>query len=322
VGALFGKMLARQFAEMWERLGRPGEFAIVEQGGNRGDFARDALGGLREFSPECFAAASYWFVEPVPALRKEQGAALAGFENVRWAASLEELPRFTGAHFSNELIDALPVHRIARADGIWKEQYVDFREDRLVFVNGLLSSPSLEARLRLLPPVPDGYRTEVNLAALDWIAGLAGRLQRGYVLAIDYGYPREEYYRPERTDGTLSAYSGHRREPDPLARPGEIDLTAHVDFTSLVERAEENGLRAVGFTDQHHSIVGLGKLHFSEGSMAPREISAFKTLMHPNLMGQSFKVLCWEKGARQEKALAGFQFTKPPREALGLDYTL
>ena len=318
VGALFGKLLARQFAEMWVRLGRPGDFTIVEQGGNRGDFARDALGGLREFAPECFAAASYWLVEPVSALRKEQGAALGEFEKVRWADSLEELPRFTGAHFSNELIDALPVHRIARTGGLWMEEYVDFLEGRFVFVNGPISSATLEAHLRLLPPVPDGYRTEVNLAALDWIAGLEGRLERGYVLAIDYGYAREEYYRRERSDGTLSAYSSHRREPDPLACPGEIDLTAHVDFTSLVERAEENGLRALGFTDQHHFMVGLGKLHFTEGSMAPREVSAFKTLMHPNLMGQSFKVLCLEKGAGQEKALAGFEFAKPPRAALGL----
>jgi SAM-dependent MidA family methyltransferase len=313
VGALFGKLLARQFAEMWERLGRPAVFTIVEQGANRGDFARDALGALHEFAPECSAATFYWIVEPVPALRTQQAATLAAFEKVRWAASLEELPTYTGVHFSNELIDALPVHRIARTGSSWAEQYVDIREDRFVFVNGPVSSAALEARISLLPPVPDGYQTEINLAALDWIAGLAERLERGFVLAIDYGFSREEYYRPERTEGTLSAYTGHRRESDPLARPGEIDVTAHVDFTSLAERAEENGLGVLGFTDQHHFMVGLGKLHFAEGLTAPREVGAFKTLMHPNLMGRAFKVLCLEKGARQEKALAGFEFARSPR---------
>jgi SAM-dependent MidA family methyltransferase len=319
VGALFGKLLARQFAEMWERLGRPAAFMIVEQGANRGDFARDALGALQEFAPECSAATSYWIVEPLPTLRTQQAATLAEFEKVRWTASLEELPRFTGLHFSNELVDAMPVHRIARVGGFWTEQYVDFREERFVLAGGPVSSTALEARISALPALPEGYRTEVNLAALDWITALAARLERGFVLAIDYGFSREEYYRPERTDGTLSAYAGHRRESDPLARPGEIDLTAHVEFTSLVERAEENELRALGFTDQHHFMVGLGKLHFTKGTTAPREIAAFKTLMHPNLMGRSFKVLCLEKGVGQEKALAGFEFGRPPRAALGLD---
>jgi len=304
---------------MWERLGRPAAFSIVEQGASGGDFARDALGALQEFAPECLAATSYWIVEPVPALRIQQAETLATFENVCWAESLEELPRFTGVHFSNELIDALPVHRIARCGGFWVEQYVDFREERFAFVSGPISSAALEARVSLLPEAAEGYQTEVNLAALEWIAGLAGRLERGFVLAIDYGFSHEEYYRPERTEGTLSAYAGHRREPDPLARPGEIDLTAHVDFTSLVERAEESGLRALGFTDQHHFMVGLGKSHFIEGQAAPREISAFKTLMHPNLMGRAFKALCLEKGARQEKALAGFEFARPARQALGLE---
>jgi len=319
VGALFGKLLARQCAEMWERLGRPAVFSLVEQGANRGDFARDALGALEKFAPECSAATTYWIIEPIPALRTEQAATLAISEKVRWAASLEELPHFTGVHFSNELIDALPVHRVARAGGLWTEQYVDVRGERLVFVSGPLSSAALEARLSLLPPLPDGYQTEICLAALDWIDALAGRLERGFVLVIDYGFSRGEYYRPERTDGTLSAYAGHRRESDPLARPGEIDLTAHVEFTSLVERAEENGLRALGFTDQHHFMVGLGKSHFTGEATAPREINAFKTLMHPNLMGRSFKVLCLEKGARLEKTLAGFEFAQPPRAALGLD---
>ena len=147
---------------------------------------------------------------------------------------------------------------------------------------------------------------------------LASRLARGFVLAIDYGFPREEYYRPERSEGTLSAYAAHRREPDPLARPGEIDLTAHVDFTSLAERAEAAGFAPRGFTDQHHFMVGLGKEYFTDGAAPPAELSAFKMLMHPNLMGSSFKVLCLEKGVGEAQPLAGFQFRRDVREALGL----
>ena len=320
VGALFGKLLAIQFAEMWERLDRPAVFTIVEQGANRGDFARDVLDALRSTAPDCFAATAYTIIEPAAALRGVQGAALAEFgnEKVCWPGSLEALAPFTGVHFSNELIDAFPVHRIVRSGGSWLEQYVDFHDERFVFVNGPISSGALKARLRLLPELPDGYETEVNIAALEWIGCLAPRLTRGFVLAIDYGFAREEYYRRERSSGTLSAYAAHRREPDPLARPGEIDLTAHVDFTSLVERAENVGFHTRGFTDQHHFMVGLGKSYFTDGATSLPELSAFKMLMHPNLMGSSFKVLCLEKGIAGDSPLAGFQFGKDVREALGL----
>lgn len=318
VGALFGGFLAGQFAEMWARLGRPADFRLVEQGAHRGDFARDVLGALSKFDPECFAATTYFLVEPSPKLRAEQASALAAFphEKVLWATSMEDLPAFTGVHFSNELIDAFPVHRVVRAGGSWLEEHVDFQEERFAVVDHPLSRDALKERLARLPELPDGYRTEINLAASEWIAQLASRMVRGYVLAVDYGFSREEYYRPERTDGTLSAYANHRRERDPLARPGEMDLTAHVDFTSLAEEAEDAGFGIVGFTDQHHFMVGLGKSHFKEGSMAPKEISAFKTLMHPDFMGRSFKMLCLEKGTTKGLPLAGFQFAKDPRMSL------
>ena len=144
VGALFGKLLARQVAEMWERLRRPAQFEIVEQGANGGDFARDVLGALRETAPDCFAAVVYTVIEPAAALRDAQSATLAEFAGkVCWHESLEELAPFTGVHFSNELIDAFPVHRVIRFGGTWLEQYVDFHGGRFVFVNGQISSDSL-----------------------------------------------------------------------------------------------------------------------------------------------------------------------------------
>ena len=310
VGPLFGRLLARQFAEMWERLGAPDPWCIVEQGAHRGEFARDALEGLREFAPHAFAAAKYVIVEPLAAMRAAQMQALSGLP-VEWLSSLEELAPFTGVHFSNELLDAFPIHLLARRDGRWVERYVDCVDDAFVFCDGPLSDPRLASldgshgsHGSHESHPPDGTLTEINLAALDWLSILAAKIERGCVLAIDYGYPREQFR--ERPAGTLSAYAGHAREPDPLSRPGEIDLTAHVELTSLIEHAERTGFRLHGFTDQHRFMVAASRLHFRENPIAPADIRAFKTLMHPALLGQAFKVLCLEKGIGEAGTLTGF----------------
>jgi SAM-dependent MidA family methyltransferase len=311
VGPLFGQLLARQFAEMWDRLGQPAEFAIVEQGAHHGHFASDVLTTLRGLAPACLSATTYWIVEPLSALQRAQQDMLAPWagENVRWVHSLADLPHFTGVHFSNELPDSFPVHRVARRAEGWRERSVDFDGERFIFVDTSISSSALESAISRLPEVPLDYETEINLAAPAWIAEVATRLERGFLLAIDYGYPRTDYYRPERDQGTLSAYAGHQREPDPLARPGEIDLTAHVDFTTLVEAGIASGLTLAGFTDQHHFMVGLGQLHFQGDTASPQEIRAFKTLMHPNLMGRSFHAICLSKEV-EEPRLSGFKFAR------------
>jgi SAM-dependent MidA family methyltransferase len=320
VGPLFGRLLARQFGEMWQRLGAPADFVVVEQGANSGDFAADVLGALRGFDPACFAATRVWLVEPLVKLREIQSERLRDFgSKVHWADALASLPSFHGVHFSNELLDAFPVHRVCWRGDRWVERRVDLQEGRFVFVDAELSSQELIAHLRHLPAVPAGYETEVNLAIAPWLAGVASKLQAGYILAIDYGYPRAEYYRPERASGTLSAYAAHQREPDPLQRPGEIDLTAHVDFTTLAEAAGPLGLHLAGFTDQHHFMVGLSRLHFSDDyamtAAGQRELRAFKTLMHPGLMGQSFHAICLAKGM-DKSGLCGFQFGGNAQEKL------
>ncbi len=323
VGPFFGRLLARQFAEMWERLDRPRPFVIVEQGADRGDFAHDVLAGLRNFAADCSAAAEYHFVEPRPALAAAQRERLAEFAAcTHWHSDFDSLRPFTGVHFSNELLDAFPVHLVKWTGAEWVERFVEWMDGAFTFLDGALSSRDLDACLALLPAVPAGYCTEVNPGALDWLTALAPKIERGYVLAIDYGFPRAEYYRPERTEGTLSAYAGHRREPDPLARPGEIDLTAHVDFTSLAEHGEKYGLSVAGFTDQHHFMVGLSRLHFTDEApttpAAQKELRTLQTLMHPNLLGRSFHALCLSKGLAAAPPLAGFHFAPNPRAALGL----
>jgi SAM-dependent MidA family methyltransferase len=294
VGALFGKLVAREFAEIWRRLGRPEEFTMVEQGAHDGQFAADALGELQTFDPACFRAARYLIVEPLEARRALQRERLGALP-VRWHASLDDLAPFTGIHFSNELLDAFPVHVMRWTGREWCERCVAANGDAFAWTDRPLSSPDLAAACGKIPqPLPEGYTTEVNLAAPAWVRTVAPKLQRGALLIVDYGFPREEYFAPERVEGTLSAYAQHQREPDPLGCPGEIDLTAHVEFTSVIEAAETDGLRVTEFTDQHHWMVRLGASYFAEGAHA-NERRAFMTLMHPQFMGRAFKMLRLER---------------------------
>ncbi len=326
VGPIFGRLLARQFTEMWEKLHRPKDFTIVEQGSHGGDFARDILEALQTQTPEFYASATYQIVEPSPALRQRQTEALEKFSGkIQWAADLREVPEWTGVHFSNELIDALPVYRVRWTGNEWKELLVGLEEEAFTWAEAPLSDiPALRTRIAQIPqPLPPGYETEINLAAGEWLKDLSTRLLRGWVIAIDYGHPRAEFFRPDRKGGTLAAYSEHKRVENPLLHPGTVDLTAHVEFTSVAEYAQACGLQLSGFTDQHHLMVGLSRLHFADisGPMSPeyeRDLRGFKTLMHPGLMGMSFKAIAFSKGVDDRPPLAGFAFARDAAQELGL----
>jgi SAM-dependent MidA family methyltransferase len=326
VGALFGTLLARQCAEMWERLGHPREFTIVEQGAHGGELALDILAAAEQLLPAFHRAIRYVIVEPAPRLRRRQRERLGPlFAKVLWRRSLDELAPFCGVHFSNELLDAFPVDAFVWTGTTWMERRVDVFEDRFVFVEVPVAN-AIQRRDMDEYPAPPGirYALEINQAADAWIDSVARRLRRGYMLAIDYGAPRRDLIFPARTTGTLRGYAQHRLVTDLLAHPGANDLTAHVDFTALATRAERNALRLHGFADQHHFMVGLGRLHFHdaplESSAAQRERRSFTTLMHPELMGTSFRAICFEKGLDKARAapLAGFQFAPDPRSALDL----
>ena len=247
VGPLFGRLLAGQFEAIWERLGRPASFTVVEQGANNGDFAHDVLSAGAS-SPAFFEALRYQIVEPFAVNKERQRERLAPWSGkTSWFHTPEELPRFTGIHFSNELIDAMPVHALVYRDRVWRERYVAFDEaaQRFVWEEGPFSTPKLGGNIPFLPAV-EGYETEINLEGPAWIATVAQRLERGCVLAADYGFARRDYYLPERTRGTLTGYRSQRRSEDLLSDPGEQDLTAHVDFTTLAEAAEHAGLQLAG----------------------------------------------------------------------------
>jgi SAM-dependent MidA family methyltransferase len=328
VGPLFGRLISAQFVEVWDLLGQPDNFTIVEQGADNGDFARDALEALRVHQPEFFDVLRYRIVEPFPRLQRRQETTLQSFqEKIEWRKSLEELEPFTGVHFSNELLDAMPVHLIANQcgrglsappDSAWQENYVTVSADGFEFVPGPLSTGELRQHLKKLPPPPfSNYETEVNLAALDWIQTLSEKLVRGFVLAVDYGYSRDEFFAPDRTTGTLQSYANHRIIPSPLLNPGQNDITAHVDWTSLTERAEACGLELVGFTDQHHFITAIAPA-LLPNELAANERRALQTLLHPELLGRTFQALALSKNLCGKAQLTGFKFARDPRFVLGL----
>jgi SAM-dependent MidA family methyltransferase len=247
VGPLFGELLAAQFVEMWEALGRPADFTIIEQGAHHGEFAGDVLAAMREKAPEFFSALRYRIIEPFPVLRERQAETLSSFETkVERRDSLETLEPFVGVHFSNELLDALPVHLICSrgpaacvtaemGETLWDERLVDLQNDKFIFIERPISDPALLGHVQHLPSRPAGYTTEVNRAALDLIEAISQRLEWGFVLAVDYGYPREEYYAAVRTDGTLQCRAQHRVLSSPFEEIGRADITAHVEWTSVAE---------------------------------------------------------------------------------------
>jgi SAM-dependent MidA family methyltransferase len=234
----------------------------------------------------------------------------------------------TGAFISNEFVDAMPVHVIEYRNGRWCELLVENSGENFRFVPSRIKAPDLARVLEKLPLPPcPVYRTEVNLAASRWIQTVGRKLRKGYVLIVDYGYPRHEYYKPERTEGTLSCYSLHRRTFDPFERPGEIDITAHVDFTSLLEAADQADLHVAGYTDQHHFMVGAAESRLraleiaveAQGGLTRAHsafLGAYRTLMHPGNMGMAFKYLLLTKELGAHAQLNGFKYAREPRKSL------
>jgi SAM-dependent MidA family methyltransferase len=333
VGALFGELLTVQFAEIWERLGQTDNFVIVEQGAHHGQFARDVLESARSRFPDFFSSFRYCIVEPFSRLQDRQAQALRQFGNqVQWCRSLNELEPFVGIHFSNELLDSAPVHLLVSTEGGWQEKFVGFDSDDFLFVNRPIVDPKLEEIATRLPTHPPGYETEINLAILEWIEHLAGRLQCGLVLAIDYGLARENFYAGHRNTGSLQVRAKHRLLASPFEQIGAADLSAHVNWTSLAEQAEQCGLQIAGFTDQHHFFTGIVS-EFGRGdspeppaadsrqSLLPFDFKAkreVQTLLHPEMLGRSFQVLALAKDMDFSVPLGGFKFARNARAALGL----
>ncbi|MBO9998220.1 MAG: class I SAM-dependent methyltransferase [Cyanobacteria bacterium SID2] len=258
----FGEMLAKQLEQIWQLLGNPQPFSVVEMGAGQGILAVDILRTLRETFPRCFESIEYVIVETSPALKLQQQR-LKGV-NVRWC-NWSEIPdaSIEGCFFSNELVDAFPVCRVTLENGQLRENYVTLDEaQQFREVTGDLSTPELRDYFQFveidLKTLPDGYQTEVNLEALSWMETVARKLKRGYVLTIDYGYEARQYYSHARSSGTLQCYVRHHHHDDPYLAIGEQDITAHVDFTALQRQGERCGLNVEGFTQQGLFLMALG----------------------------------------------------------------
>jgi SAM-dependent MidA family methyltransferase len=285
VGPLFGQLLSAQFCEIWERLGSAETLTIVEQGVHHGQFAHDVLEFSRRHFPAFFEAVRYKIVEPFPKLKDRQAQTLQEFrDRVAWFASLEQLEPFAGIHFSNELLDAMPINL--------RNKLVDLDGDKFVFVDS-------------------GKEQITNQSQLDWIDNVAARLRRGFVLAVDYGFPREEF------SEMIQVRAQHRQLDSPFEQIGEADITAHVNWTDLAERAEKNGVCVSGFTDQHHFLTGI-ILSFPKIAAGPKSARALQTLLHPEMLGRSFQVLALAKDVDLVTPLSGFKFARDARAALGL----
>lgn len=303
----YGALMARQAAEMWTRAGSPGRFEFVEFGPGEGRFAADFLAEAAGH-PRFARALRYVMVETSPALRSRQTARLerrladgpAPVIETVWR-SLEECEATgveCGCLFANEVLDALPVHRVIGATGGPREVHVTAAPGGGLME--ILLPPSTDAIAEFLEangirPVP-GQEIDISLEAPRLVGRWGRLLRRGWLVIVDYGHPAPDLYHPARRRGTLLAYHRHRAGEQFLERPGEQDLTAHVDFSAITGAAVRSGLRCVGHVGQAEFLLALGALEFFEGSDV-REREALKDLILPDRMGGVFRVLVFERGA-------------------------
>ena len=286
----FGAMIARWVAGRWREMGSPSPFDVVEIGAGTGLLHAAIAAYLEKFEPELQRTLHYRAVE-IRGVRSQSGESA-----IEVLESLAHIPdgSITGCIVSNELVDAFPVHVVVVEGRDLREIYVAWDGERFVEVTGEPSTPQIPSYFdRLGIVLPEGYRTEVNLEALGWIRQVAAKLSRGYVLTIDYGYTADEYYSPERRRGTLLCYYRHTSSEDPYVRVGQQDITAHVDFTSLMEAGRKAGLEVVQFTTQRDFLLAQGIREWLERAN-PRERRAILSLIDPRGMG-GFKQLVQKK---------------------------
>ena len=322
LGKDFGELLAVQLKQMWQNLGCPNPFSLVEMGAGNGELAKDILNFIQSDNDNVFIEAlRYIIIERSPALIELQQQLLTSFKQIKLSwQTWSDLARnsIEGCFFSNELVDAFPVHLITKSHNALEEVYLGLEENKLTEVVYPVSSAKLDRYFELIgvdlleTQYPPNYRTEVNLQALDWLETVAAKLKRGYVLTIDYGYSADKYYRPSRSQGTLQCHYRHRRHYDPYVNLGYQDITAHVDFTALQRQGEFCNLKTIGFTQQGLFLMALGLgdrlSQLSSGEYNVSEIfkrrDALHQLIDPTGLG-GFGVLIQGKNVAGEQIIRG-----------------
>jgi SAM-dependent MidA family methyltransferase len=318
VHPIFGRLLARQFAEMWEHLDCPKEFMLVEAGAGVGRLASHILDFSASTLPDFCQALNYVAVERSTARREQAVGRLKHHTDAGHATVPAEIPLRipAGCVFSNELVDALPVHRVILQGGTLKEVFVGCTDAQFADHLAELSTCAITEYFATQGIVLlEGQHAEAGLEACDWITEVGRRLERGYVLTIDYGHPAGDLFDEHHMRGTLLAYHDHRATENYYTSPGEQDLTAHVNFTALETWGKRSGLETAGLTSQTAFLLALGQRNefadlYDAGQAEADRIRArlqLKTLIHPEGMGERFQVLIQQKGTArsQLRGLAG-----------------
>jgi SAM-dependent MidA family methyltransferase len=323
VHAVFGRLLARQFEEIWRVLDSPERIDVIELGPGRGLFASDVLDWSAKQLPDFARGLRYQLVEQSSTLRARLNEHLSSHIASGKAViyeTLEDATAASGQHlivFANEFFDALPVEivdhrgsvRVAENNGRLTEQFVAPSSDELQFLDSYSVHPE------------PGERVEVPLASLSWIdriaAAFAGR--QGFAVLIDYGYTREEQLAGRHRD-TLMTYRRHQASPSPYEAPGEQDVTAHVNFTALRSRGSDHGIDPIGLLTQSQFLLGIGEeTQFADAFQdcrLPQERAKvalqLKHLISPEAMGETFQVLVMSHNVAQEKAaqLSGLKLAR------------
>lgn len=315
VHPLLAKAIFKQIQEVDRLLHYPSTMTVLEMGGGKGLLARDILRDCDAVAPELRSRLSYLLVERSPSMRASQEDQLHEFLqrgwSIGWASSLSKLEgqQVIGVIFSNEFVDALPVHRVTMQDGSLKEVFVEWGGEGF---SERLGSPSTDEVTTYLNEnhvrLPDRFTTEVHLDAVHWMEEVARLLKRGIVLTIDYGHAAQDYYGSARRNGTLLCYYQHTVNDDPYIRIGEQDITAHVNFSGLALTGMRTGLSVTGFTNLMNFLLSLGAEEMLAGvNQESHELQSAIQLLRPNGMGKTFKVLIQHKGMEGPR-LQGLRF--------------
>jgi SAM-dependent MidA family methyltransferase len=302
ISPLFSQSLAHHARDVMHQL--PGA-DILEFGAGSGKMAGDILLELAQANA---APKHYYIIEASADLRLRQQKYLRFilgelFDTVVWLSNLPD--EFTGVIFANEVCDAMPVHRIQFTGIEVTELMVSFKNNELCYTTSPITNAELGNRIQQIQPLiqHENYITEVNLAADAWLRSLADTLKQGAIFIIDYGYPRQAFYHPQRSNGTLMCYYQHKAHDNALILPGLQDITSHIDFTNLAETALESGLDVEGFQAQADFLLaaGITELLSETGDEFTdlQQKTALKRLLLPSAMGEDFKVLTLGKDLDQ-----------------------
>ncbi len=310
VGSLFGELLAFWISEKLKSI--PNEVQVIEAGANEGQMALDILNWLQKNRPNIYRRVKYVILEPSLTRRQWQGEMLdAHGSKVRWMSDWQEIPpaSVTGVVLSNELLDAFPVE-IWRWDATqhrWHEFGVTYQGGRLVWVSTLSAEPypkSLELFTSSLGAVlPHGYQRELCPAAVSWWHQASSRLAEGWLLTFDYGGSEEDFWMADRSQGSLRGYRKHQAANVLEADSGEVDLTASVNFTSILSIGEDVGLITEFYDRQQIFLMEIVQRWLEAGfELAANQTRALATLTRPELLGTKFKAILQHQPASNNSA--------------------